>query len=65
MADRTSGIMQCVGAWVFLLWMLCVIAGLSTLCVGGLRLFQDRRFQAGLKQAKSDIDAGRFEAAER
>jgi enediyne biosynthesis protein E4 len=51
--------------WVLLFWLLCVVAGLSAVCVGGLRLVQDRRFQAGLKQAKSDIDAGRFEAAGR
>ncbi len=46
------------------LWF-CGAAGLVALGWGALWASSERRFQAGLKQARSDIDASRFEAAGR
>ena len=44
-------------------WLLCLIAGLGVLAWGGSWILAERRFQAGLKQAKADMDAKRFEVA--
>ena len=65
MVDRSSGICN-ASALGLLALVLCLTAGLSSLWAGGrCGSSQERRFQAGLKQAKADIDARRFEAAGR
>ena len=48
---------------ISLFWLLCAVAGSSALCWGGVWLLAERRFQTGLKQAKADIAAQRFELA--
>ncbi|MGP0068326.1 MAG: FG-GAP-like repeat-containing protein [Isosphaeraceae bacterium] len=46
-----------------LIVLLCLIAGLGALYRPALSILAERRFQAGLKQAKADMDAKRFGAA--
>ena len=46
--------------WFSLVWLLCLMACLSMLCWAGLWILAERRFQVGLKKAKSDMDAQRF-----
>ena len=43
----------------------CTAVGLLMLGWGAMRAVAEWRFQSGLKQARADIDANRFEAARR
>jgi tetratricopeptide (TPR) repeat protein len=44
---------------------MCLTASVLMLALGGWWILAERRFQAGLRLAKAEMDSGRFEAAAR